>query len=106
MNIIVATTKKYEVPIVKQLVDNITNTLENSLVLLANINKTSVNIICKTNINNKAIHCGNIVKEVCAKCSGNGGGNQFFAQGGGSDATNIKEYLGEIKAQIKAIKSK
>ena len=52
MNVVIGTTKKFEVPILKQLVDNITNTLNNSFVLLANVNKNNVNIICKTNINN------------------------------------------------------
>ena len=101
MNVIVATTKNYEVPVLKQLVDNITNTLDNSFVLLANLNNNSVNIICKTNINNDNIHCGNIVKDICTKCSGNGGGNKLFAQGGGSNAENINEYLKDIKEKLK-----
>lgn len=100
-NIIIAITQNYEVPILKQLVDNITNTVENSFTLLANQNKESVNIICKTNINNPNIHCGNIVKDICLKCQGNGGGNQFFAQGGGSDATELSTYLKELKEQLK-----
>ena len=49
MNVIIGTTKNYEVPILKQLVDNITNEVNNSFVLLANVNKNNVNIICKTN---------------------------------------------------------
>lgn len=101
MNIIVAKTKNYEVPVLKQLVDNITNTLDNSFVLLANMNKNNVNIICKTNIQNDNIHCGNIVKDICTKCEGNGGGNQFFAQGGGSNAKDIATYLKEVKEIIK-----
>ena len=100
-NILIVITKNYEVSILKQLVDNITNSLENSFVLLANQNKDNVNIICKTNINNENIHCGNIVKEICQKCSGNGGGNQFFAQGGGSKAKDLSTYLKELKEQLK-----
>ena len=102
-NIIVVVTENYEVPILKQLVDNITNTLENSFVLLANKNKQNVNIICKTNINNPNIHCGNIVKDICLKCSGNGGGNQLFAQGGGSDAKDLSNCLKELKENLKNI---
>ena len=104
LNIIIVTTKNYEVPILKQLVDNITNALENSFILLANQNKDSVNIICKTNINNQNIHCGNIVKEICLKCQGNGGGNQFFAQGGGSNAKDLQKYLEELKTTLKEVK--
>ena len=101
INAIVATTKNYEVPVLKQLVDNITNELPNTFVLLANTNGNNVNIICKTNVNNAKIHAGNIVKTICTHCAGNGGGNQFFAQGGGSDATNIKTYLKEVKELLK-----
>ena len=103
MDVIIATTKNYEVPVLKQLVDNITNTLNNCFVLLANLNDSSVNIICKTNIDSPKIHCGNIVKDICLKCEGNGGGNQFFAQGGGSNAKNIKKYLNEIKDIFKEV---
>lgn len=100
INTIIATTKNYEVPVLKQLVDNITNELANSFVLLANVNKKNVNIICKTNIDNDKIHAGNIVKAICTKCSGNGGGNKLFAQGGGTDASNITEQLKEVKEFI------
>ena len=103
INVIVATTKNYDVPVLKQLVDNLTNTLSNSFVLLANINKGSVNIICKTNIENEKLHCGNIVKEICTKCEGNGGGNKLFAQGGGSNAENLTTYLKEIKEKLKEV---
>jgi len=101
MNVIVATTKNYEVPVLKQLVDNITNSLQNAFVLLANINKNNVNIICKTNVVNDNIHCGNIVKDICTKCEGNGGGNKSFAQGGGSNAENLTTYLKEVKEHLK-----
>lgn len=100
-NIIITETSNYEVPILKQLVDNITNTIPNSLTLLANKNQASVNIICKTNIDAPNIHCGNIVRDICKKCNGNGGGNQFFAQGGGSDAKELSTYLEELKEQLK-----
>ena len=101
MNVIVATTKNYEVPVLKQLIDNLTNSLTNSFVLLANMNKNSVNIICKTNVDSENIHCGNIVKDICTKCAGNGGGNKLFAQGGGSNAENLTTYLKEIKEKLK-----
>ena len=101
MNVIIATTEKYEVPVLKQLVDNITNSNSNSFVLLANLNKNNVNIICKTNIDNENIHCGNIVKEICQKCEGNGGGNKLFAQGGGANAKEITKYLEDLKENLK-----
>ena len=44
-----------------------------------------------------------VVREICQKCSGNGGGNQFFAQGGGSSAKDLSTYLKELKEQLKNI---
>lgn len=102
-NLIIATTKNYEVSLLKQLADNIINQEENCFVLLANLNKDNVNIICKTNIDNENIHCGNIVKDICVKCLGNGGGNKYFAQGGGSNAKGINKYLSELKKELKQI---
>ena len=101
MNVIIVTTKNYDVPILKQMVDSITNELANSFVLLANIANGSVNIIAKTNIVNDKLNCGAIVKDICLKCSGNGGGNKQFAQGGGSDAKDIGTYLKELKNTLK-----
>ena len=100
-NIIIGTTKNYEINILKQVVDTLTNQEENCFVLLANINKNNANIIAKTNIEDNNIHCGNIIKEICLKCNGNGGGNKYFAQGGGSNAENIATYLAEIKESFK-----
>ena len=65
------------------------------------INDNNVNIICKSNTNNDHINCGNIVKDICTKCQGNGGGNKNFAQGGGSNAENITKYLKNVKEIIK-----
>ena len=105
LNVIITVTKNYDVPVLKQLVDSLVNDKENSFVLLANVNKSNVNIICKTNTSNELIHCGNIVKDVCTKCCGNGGGNKLFAQGGGSNAQDILKYLHAIKNDIKNLKS-
>ena len=101
MNVIIATTKNYDVPLLKQMVDAITNSLANSFVLLANIDDNSVNIIAKTNTDNEKVNCGAIVKDICVKCNGNGGGNKQFAQGGGSDGSNIAKYLKEVKTILK-----
>ena len=101
INAIITTTKKCDVAMLKQLVDNLCNNLKDAFVLLANINDNSVNIICKTNVADPHFHCGEIVKELSTKCSGSGGGNIMFAQGGGSNADNIKEYLKEVKEKLK-----
>lgn len=102
-DMIIATTENYEVKTLKQFVDALTNKYSNIFVLLANINDDGLNIICKTNLNNPNIHCGNIVKEICTKCSGNGGGNSQFAQGGGTNAQNINKLLQNLKQQLSKI---
>ena len=103
MNVIVTTTKKYDVALLKQLVDSLTNSLDNAFILLANLNGNNVNIICKTNINNDKINCGTIVKEICTNCEGAGGGNKLFAQGGGRNAKDIDKYLNKVEELLKEI---
>ena len=98
---IISITKNYDVNSLKGILDKLTNEQTNIFVLLANINKNNVNILAKTNIDNDKIHCGNIIKEICQKCEGNGGGNKFFAQGGGSNAKDIAKYLKEVKENLK-----
>ena len=82
----------------KQIADAIDNKLDNAFILLANINGTSVNLIAKSS---SKVNAGTIVKEISLKCNGNGGGSPKFAQGGGNNATDIAEYLAEVKEQIK-----
>ena len=88
----------YDVDVIKQIADALCNKYDNCFVLLANVNNNNVNIIAKSNSN--SVNCGAIVKELAIKCSGNGGGSLSFAQGGGSDASNISKYLDEVKIKI------
>ena len=98
INVVVAICENYETTILKQIADAIDNKLDNAFILLANINGTSVNLIAKSS---SKVNAGTIVKEISLKCNGNGGGSPKFAQGGGNNATDIAEYLAEVKEQIK-----
>lgn len=98
INVVVAICENYETTILKQIADVIDNKLDNAFILLANINGTSVNLIAKSS---SKVNAGTIVKEISLKCNGNGGGSPKFAQGGGNNATDIAEYLAEVKEQIK-----
>jgi len=100
-NVVLAICEGYEISILKQIVDSISNQIENSFVLLANVNGNNVNFIAKSTSNK--VNAGSIVKEISNKCNGNGGGSPKFAQGGGSDATNLTNYLVEIKESLKMI---
>ena len=100
INVVIAMTKDYDVNTLKQIVDALTNSLENSFILLANINNNNVNFVCKQNTNNKNINCGSIIKNIAQKLNGNGGGNTFFAQGGASTTKDVNIYLKEIKNNL------
>ena len=103
INVLIAISEGYDVKTLKQLVDALSNSLNHSLVLLANVSDNSVNFICKTNIVDSKINCGDIIKQLASKCNGNGGGSKVYAQGGGKDATNIAEYLSAIKEELKKL---
>jgi len=98
INVLVAILENYDVDMIKGLTDAILNKYDNCFVLFANVNNNHVNIISKSNCDK--VNCGALVKELSVNCKGNGGGSMTFAQGGGSDATDISKYLGEIKEKI------
>ena len=89
----------YDIDSMRGLADAIISKYENCFVLLANVKDNHVNIISKSN--SDKINCGVFVKELSVKCKGNGGGSPKFAQGGGSEALHLAEYLNELKEQIK-----
>ena len=89
----------YGIDSLKQIIDNLINEYDNLFILLANINNNNINFIAKSK--NTSINCGDIIKNISLSCHGNGGGNPSFGQGGGSDATNIEEYLVDLKKSLK-----
>lgn len=100
INTVIAITKDYDVNTLKQIASSLSNRIENSFILLANVGENSVNFVCKNKTTNENIDAGKIIKHLSLKCSGNGGGNKTFAQGGGSDTTNVSMYLKEIKESL------
>ena len=97
---IISITNDYDIVTLKQIVSALSNQLDNSFILLANQNKdNSVNFIAKSTSNR--VDCGTIIKELSSACKGNGGGSKVFAQGGGTDGTNIANLLMNVKEKIK-----
>ena len=97
---IISITNDYDISTLKQIVSALSNQLDNNFILLANQNKdNSVNFIAKTTSNR--VDCGSIIKELSISCKGNGGGSKVFAQGSGTDGTNIASLLMKIKETIK-----
>ena len=88
----------YDIDTMKAVADALCNKYEECLVVLANVKDNHINIIAKSNT--EKANCGAIVKELSMKCKGNGGGSKTFAQGGGSDAKDIANYLEEIKKNL------
>ena len=88
----------YDIDTMKNVADAICNKYEECLVVLVNIKDNHANIIAKSNTDK--VNCGAIVKELSMKCKGNGGGSKTFAQGGGSDAKEIANYLEEMKKNL------
>jgi len=96
---IISITNGYDVATLKQIVSNLNNQLDNNFILLANINDdNSVNYVAKSNSNR--VNCGEIVKDLAVRSSGNGGGSLVFAQGGGTDATIVPKLLVNVKEKI------
>ena len=93
--------KEYDIQTLKQLVDKLVDKLDNSFVFIANINNNSVNFISKCNksIINK-VNCGEFIKYASNIVGGNGGGSNFFGQGGGVDASKTDQILKEIEEKI------
>jgi len=95
INVVITKTNSLDSDLVKTLVSNILNKLVTGFVLIANINNNSINFVAKSNIDN--IDCGKIVKELSISSKGNGGGSKTFAQGGGTDSSNIDNILNDLK---------
>ena len=52
--------------------------------------------------NNDKIHCGQIIKELALKSSGNGGGSKNYAQGGGTNIEKLGVNLQDIKDYLRS----
>ncbi len=99
---IISITNGYDIGTLKQIVSNLSNQLDNNFILLANINEdNSVNYVAKSNSNR--VNCGEIIKDLAVRSSGNGGGSQVFAQGGGTDATIVPKLLVNVKEKISTL---
>ena len=99
---IISITNGYDINSLKQIVANLSNQLDNNFILLANINEdNSVNYVAKSNSNR--VNCGEIVKDLAVRSSGNGGGSPVFAQGGGTDATIVPKLLVNVKEKINTL---
>ena len=100
INVVISITNGYDIPVLKNIVSNLSNQIDNSFILLANVNDdNSVNYIAKSTT--EKVHAGNIVKDLSVRSLGNGGGSNSFAQGGGKDATIVSKLLLNVKKELR-----
>lgn len=100
-NVLISKAKDLETDVLKDLVDRLSERLDNSLVLIANTTETNVVFVCKNKI--EALHAGKIVKEAAIIANGNGGGRSDFAQAGGKDPAKVDEALEKVKIMVENI---
>jgi len=96
---IVTWTENVEIEQLKQLVDNLINSLGEGFVLVASVLEDKLLFVAKST--NPANHAGNLVNLAATICGGNGGGRPDFAQAGGKDITKLDQALVAIREQLK-----
>ena len=93
---IIKKVENMDTSILKSLVDNAFNKMDNGIIFIANVNDNNVNYICKSN----TVNAGNLIKEAASKSNGNGGGSTSFGQGGGTDSSKVDEILESVRKSI------
>lgn len=95
-NVIIKKVENYDMNVLKALVDNAFNKMDNGIVFIANVKGSNVNFICKSN----TLDAGSIVRAASIRSNGNGGGSSVFAQGGGTDSKEVDEILESVRKQL------
>ena len=85
----------------KDLVDRLSDNLNNSLIFGANIAGGKVLFVCKSKV--KALMAGSLVKLAASITLGGGGGRPDFAQAGGKDITKVDEALTKVSEEIEKL---
>jgi len=101
VKVLLSKVENVEMGILKDLVDRLSDTLGESIILFSNITGEKVVFVCKNKV--AKVSAGDIVKKAAGVCLGGGGGRNDFAQAGGKDSSKtdlalqtIEEYLGSI----------
>lgn len=96
--VLIMKTDNYEIDVLKEIISNIANKYNDILIFIANIKDGNVNYLARTNL--KELNVGQLVKEASVKSLGNGGGSPSFAQGGGTDTTEVENILINIRKVV------
>ena len=84
--------------ILKSIIDNLINNKDNYFILFANVVDNKISFISRST---SIIDASKVIKEVCSKTKGNGGGKPTFAQGGGTDIKILDKVLEEVESDLK-----
>ncbi len=105
INTIIMIVENYELSIIKEIIAELTNQLNNSFIFIANKNGDNVNFIARSSdILKDVIDCGSIVKNAAIKSNGSGGGSKVYAQGGGTTTVELDNIIEKVKIVVKNTK--
>ncbi|MGV3488375.1 MAG: alanine--tRNA ligase, partial [Tuberibacillus sp.] len=91
----------------RAMVDQLKNSLESGIMVLAAVQDEKVNIVCGVtkDLIDKGFHAGKLVKEVATRCGGGGGGRPDMAQAGGKNPSELDKALAFVPEWVEGILS-
>ncbi len=100
---IIMTVNNYDLKILKEIVNTLSNKFKKSFLFIANINGQNVNYLAKLKGDIKGINCGELVKKAALASNGKGGGSHTYAQGGGTSIANLNNIIEKVKEVVISI---
>jgi len=91
-----------EISLLKDICDELSNRVKDSVIFFANIRGNNVNFVCKCN--SSKLSAGLLIKKAAIMANGNGGGSMTFAQGGGTTIENLDEIFASVLEDIENVK--
>lgn len=100
-DVLILSFENEDINILKQLVGQALNKLDNGIVFIYNIKENSVNFVAKASDSLKTeINVGELIKNVSVITEGNGGGSPLFAQGGGTNIDKLDMAIDYVKSKL------
>ncbi len=100
--LLVAAIDNTDAKALRETAEQLRDKLDNAVVVLASVNDGRVSLISTVSKSLTAVvKAGDIIKDLCVKVSGKGGGRPDMAQGAGTDAAALAQALLDITDSIK-----
>ena len=103
VNVLMKEIEMDDAKIAKTLITNLEKSKGNAVILLGVKSGPKVQLmlqVSKDVIASKGLHAGKIIKDLAKHINGGGGGQDFFASAGGTDAGGISKAIEELKAKL------